>query len=394
MCDTIAIVRKNCVYFAKNSDRDANEGQVLEWNPRRRHAAGSTLKCTHIEIPQVEETFATLLSRPYWIWGAEMGTNEHGVCIGNETVFTKIPNEKKPGLIGMDLLRLALERADSAEKACNIIVSLLEQYGQGGGAMHEKRHMAYQNSFIVVDRTSGYVLETAGRQHAIEKIQGTRTISNGLTISGFAEKHSDFLKTRVSACRIRQGRTHHLAHKTLRPLHLFAALRDHGARYSNPSYRWINGAMAAPCMHAGGVLASAQTTGSWVTEMHKDGTVRHWVTGTAAPCTSLFKPVRIDEPLDYGKPEDRADSSLWWRHERFHRMIMRNPEQYRDLFVPERNAIEADWMENPPEPADALARHNELLDKWMAAASTIETRDVRPRYVQRYWRKRAQLAGL
>ncbi|HRK36270.1 MAG TPA: carcinine hydrolase/isopenicillin-N N-acyltransferase family protein [Candidatus Hydrogenedentes bacterium] len=394
MCDTIAIVRKDAVYFAKNSDRDPNEAQYLQWNARAQYAAGAKVKCTWIEIPQVEETYATLLSRPFWIWGAEMGTNEHGVCIGNETVFTKTKNEPKPGLIGMDLLRLALERADTAEKACSVIVSLLEQYGQGGGAGHEKRDFAYQNSFMIADPKSAFVLETAGRAHAIEKVDGTRTISNGLTIPGFAEKHSEYWKTRISSCRTRQGRTHMLSAKTRGVPHLFAALRDHGARYSEPAYRWINGAMASPCMHGGGVIASSQTTASWVTEMTKEHGIRHWVTATAAPCTSLFKPVRIDQPLSLGEPTDKADNSLWWRHEKFHRLVAQNPLAYRDLFVPERNALEADWSENPPEPTEAFAKHDELLDKWLAAARKLTPGDSRPGFVQKYWRVRNARAGL
>lgn len=394
MCDTIAIVRKDGVYFAKNSDRDPNEAQYLDWNPRAQHTAGAKVKCTWIEIPQVEETFATLLSKPYWTWGAEMGANERGVCIGNETVFTKTRNETTPGLIGLDLVRLGLERGETAEQACDAMASLLKQYGQGGGAGHENRRFAYQNSFIVADPKSAFVLETAGREHAIEKIGGTRTISNGLTIPGFAEMHSDYLKTRVSACRARQGRTHLLAHKTRGPQHLFAALRDHGARYSQPTYRWINGAMASPCMHGGGVLASAQTTASWVTEMTKDRGIRHWATATAAPCTGLFKPVCIEGPLDLGRPSDKVDGSLWWRHERFHRLVIQNPTAYHDLYVPERNAIEADWIDNPPDPAAAFAMYDELLKKWTDAAQKIHAADSRPSYVQKYWRKRAEMAGL
>ena len=52
-------------------------------------------------------THAVILSKPAWMWGAEMGANEHGVCIGNEAVWTKLngPEDEKEKLLGMDLLR-------------------------------------------------------------------------------------------------------------------------------------------------------------------------------------------------------------------------------------------------------------------------------------------------
>lgn len=392
MCDTIAIVRKKAIFFAKNSDRDPNEAQLLEWRPAQEHPAGSKLKCTWIEIPQAERTHAVLISRPFWMWGAEMGTNEHGVVIGNEAVFTKQPYAKT-GLTGMDMLRLALERADSAERACEVIVQLLETHGQGGGCGFENRDFTYHNSFMIADPNGAYVLETAGKLHAKERVEGTRPISNCLTIGGFAEKHGEYWKTRISGCRTRMGRMHHLASKTLGAQHLFAALRDHGARYSNPSYRWTNGGMNAACMHGGGILASAQTTGSWVTEI-LNGEVRHWVTATAAPCTSLFKPVRIDKPLALGSPQNKADDSLWWRHERFQRSVMRNPEPLRDCYVPERNALEAEWTDNPPDPAAAFAKGDELLSKWSDAVAKRSVEDTRPGQVKRYWQKRNQIAGV
>jgi dipeptidase len=392
MCDTAVVVRPGSVLFAKNSDRDPNEAQLLDWQPAADWTAGDRVRCTWIEIPQLAHTHAVLLSRPFWMWGAEIGANEHGVVIGNEAVFTREPLAET-GLTGMDLLRLALERASTAAEAVDVIVELLETHGQGGGCGHENRSFRYHNSFIVADGSEAWVLETAGRHSARERVEGARTISNGLTIPDFAERYSDRVKTWGSECRRRRARTQQLAERAAGPGDMMRLLRDHGEGRDWPAYRRLNGAMSAPCVHAGGLATASQTTASWVAELTPAG-ARHWVTGTAAPCVGLFKPVRVQEPLDLGPaPGDRADdTSLWWRHERVHRGLLCDPAQLAAPLLPERDALEERWLRDPPSPEVAFKEGDALLVRWSSRLQVAS--DVRPAFVRRYWSKRDRRAGL
>jgi dipeptidase len=394
MCDTIAVVGDGRVLFAKNSDRDPNEAQSLDWQPRRDHPAGSEVRCTWITIPQAPRTHAVLLSRPFWMWGAEMGSNEHGVTIGNEAVFTRQPYAKT-GLTGMDLLRLALERSETAEEAVGVITTLLERHGQGGGCGHESMAFTYHNSFLIADPRQAWVLETAGRHWATERVTGVRSISNGLTIPAFSEKHSDRINTWGSGCRLRQPRTEKLAGERHTVANLFHTLRDHGAGSPLPRYSWINGGLNAPCVHAAGLLGASQTTASWVAEL-RPGACQHWVTGTATPCTSLFKPARVEDPLDLGPPPtDRDDGqSLWWRHERFARCVLTNPRELMPLFQKERDAVQAKWLANVPDSRAAFAEGDALLAEWTRAVAGRVAKDVRPFWVRGYWAKRNRRANV
>jgi len=125
------------------------------------------------------------------MWGAEMGANEHGVVIGNEAVFS---NEEVPetGLLGMDLLHLALERSRSATEAVEVIVGLLERFEQGsvceyGGVM------MYHNSFLIVDRDTAWILETSACRWVAKRASDVWAISNGYTITTEWDRASDDL---------------------------------------------------------------------------------------------------------------------------------------------------------------------------------------------------------
>jgi len=386
-CDTMVatsdVTADGVTIFAKNSDREPNEAHQVIYVPAADHPPDTNVRCTYIEVPQVSHTYAVLLAKPFWIWGAEMGVNEYGLAIGNEAVFTKEPYDKKGGLTGMDLLRLALERARTAIEAVNVITDLLDKYGQGGNCGFQHRFY-YHNSFLIADPREAWVLETAGSHWAAKKVKGIYTISNGLTITDewdlaspdlvryavrkgwcksqrefdFARCYSDFLYTKFSDCRKRRKRSMDLLMKrqnviTVRTM--TEILRDHGED-ADGNWRPDRGLTGTNiCMHAGfGPIRGSQTTGSLICHLHpKHPTC--FFTGTAAPCTSIFKPVWLDTPLPSMGPKPTGiydPSTLFWRHEELHRTVLKDYEHRVELFQSERDILEERFIAQALDLAD------------------------------------------
>ena len=192
------VTTNRVVIFGKNSDRIAGELQNVEYFPEAHYVEGTLLECTHVSIPQVPSSFAVWLSKPEWMWGAEMGANEHGVVIGNEAIWTNQSYDNE-GLLGMDLVRLGLERGASASDALAVITSCLENCGQGGNC-DEKGNTFYHNSFLIADSQEAWVLETAGSYWVAEHItQGKRSISNTLSIFGKGDlRHSEIVQHAIN----------------------------------------------------------------------------------------------------------------------------------------------------------------------------------------------------
>ena len=196
-CDTMVVCAKYSEYgvnmLAKNSDRPSGEPQPLCFYEGREYSGDEMLKMTHLTIPQVKKTYSVVGSRPYWIWGFEMGYNEKGLIIANEAEFSRMDADSEDGILGMDMLRLALERADCARGAIDIITELLKKYGQKANAsMLTKR--IYENTFILVDKNEAWVLETAGREWALKKVTEKQGISNCYSIRDEMDLKSENLE--------------------------------------------------------------------------------------------------------------------------------------------------------------------------------------------------------
>ncbi len=327
MCDTLVALANSTedgsIIFGKNSDRPFNEVQLIVYSPRTKFEKGDMLKCTYIEIPQVSETNAILISQPYWMWGAEMGTNKYGVVIGNEAVYTHEPL-RRIGLLGMDLLRLGLERGKTAKEAMEIIIDLLEKFGQGGGCAYDDPSWMYHNSFIIVDTKEAYVLETADEWWIVEKVKTIRSISNSISIRGkgdlrkkeiiqhaiekgyckddydfdFAVTFSGSPISTIPSPYSRGGKSTHLLSENIgkiSPKLMMEFLREH---------------QAGICMHGG-----FESTGSQVSHLRNRKKSIHWFTGTTLPCVSLYKPYAF--PIEGQKyynpgPYQMVNSDWFW----------------------------------------------------------------------------------
>jgi secernin len=375
MCDTIvalpASVARRTMLFGKNSDRQRNEAQTVELFTAAEYASGSTLRCTYMTLPQVRRTHQVLLCRPFWVWGAEMGANEHGVAIGNEAMHARSPSPAIPALTGMDLVRLALERAHTAAEAIETIAALLEAHGQGGNCGHIAPSY-YNNGFIIADATEAFVMETVDREWLVERVEDVRALSNTYSIQHKVHRASSGLRRLMRefgwrgeknpsyAQVIADPQREHIGNAAgryacgtsllrlrsgeLEVADMMSILRDHGRGDEyHSAWRSTDAGERTLCMHAGDNEHRGQTVGSLVSELKPRACV-HWVTGTAAPCMSIFKPVLMDAPLPpHGvRPTDHFDrSSLWWRHERLHRRaLLGDMSAFLQDIGPERDAVE------------------------------------------------------
>jgi dipeptidase len=380
MCDTLVATKlattNGVAIFGKNSDRPPNEGQHLVYFPAADHAPGSNVKCTYIEIPQAAHTHAVFLSKPFWMWGAEMGVNEHGLVIGNEAVYSKIPPNKEPALLGMDMLRAALERAATPREALQVLIDLLEQFGQGGNCASHGNELYYHNSFLIANADDAWALETVDKQWAAQQVKDVYTISNCFTLGmqydlssdnlvGFAKQKgiakskddfhlsrdfSDFLYTTFGKGLIRRETTFGNLDSQKGKVSvetMMQTLRHHKHADFDPRTSITEQDV---CMHAGfGPIRISQSTASLVVYMDKDNPIL-FATGSAAPCTSLFKPFWIasrcasfldDEPA----PTHRADSnSLFWSHEKLHRAVLQNYRERLAAYSADRDALEKKFI--------------------------------------------------
>jgi dipeptidase len=134
---------------------------------------------------------------------------------------------------------------------------------------------------------------------------------------------------------------------------IMATLRDHNIKPSKQD-EWdpSQGSMKSPCMHYTSFITPSQSVGSHVAHLKKDLQI-HWVTGTSAPCTSIFKPIFLPKSgltAHFPRAEGEYDEeTLWWRHEKLHRLVLMDYQKRLNIYRDERNQMEAEFLKKTRE---------------------------------------------
>jgi dipeptidase len=115
-------------------------------------------------------------------------------------------------------------------------------------------------------------------------------------------------------------------------------------------FRPCNGGMNNVCLHATGLFAPSQTTGSMVAELNPDHAAPVWATGSAAPCLSLFKPFYTGSPCTderlFKAPGAMHDDAYWWKWESWHREALQNYPAAKSLWLAKALPLEQQWFSN------------------------------------------------
>jgi dipeptidase len=401
MCDCVVALAqataRRATLFGKNSDRERDESQPLRALPRAEHARDARVQCTYIEVPQIRETAAVLGTGPSWCWGLEQGVNEHGVLIGNESVFTHEELELPPeGLLGMDLLRLALERAATARQAVETIGHLIEAFGQGGqGWLHMS--LGYSNGFLIADRNEAWSLQTSSRRWVAKRVEGLGAISNLPSIGDDWELGSEdverfaiergwwsaergrlhfeqaYWSTRLFVAAGSEGRLRRStnllesARGGLSEREVFSLLRDHGGETVPPPADKREETYYTLCAHND---VQGDTAASMVVAL--DRPVRWFALGS--PCTNVYLPLFLDGkvPEVLTRAGERPEpGSAWWTFKRLQRLA---EADFADRLPRVRAALdplEEEWLGWADASGDPTGRMEEATARALEACNRL-----------------------
>ena len=283
----------------------------------------------------------------------------------------------------MDLVRLGLERGQTANEALDHMTALLGEHGQGGIADSHSNE-PYFCSFLIADPQSAWVLETSGRTWVAAPVLDSAAISNRLTIRNEWTRaspdvpagadwdtwrspdaptgHADRRLAASRACLAARSP------ESLGPADFAAHLRDHGGGSWGapasapdsvsplPEEALPDGTGVTVCMH---IRRYQNTTSSMIAELpaDQDAPLRAWV-APGSPCVSVYVPVFPPAAV----PPQLGDARVWSRFAALRDRVEREPEalaEIRAVFGP----LETELWAEADEVAGRREEHRPFVER-------------------------------
>jgi secernin len=181
--------------FGHNCRQPGRVALCLHRSPGKAHAPDERVSLHRAVLPQARETLTTVGLQALGQWGYLHGFNVCGVAIGCTALRTRLACDA-PGLLGIELVRLALERAHTARQAVDLIGDLVSRHGQGSTDENP-----IDSAFLIADGREAFTLETAGRFWAQQEVRQARAMSDFCTI----RQDWDRVAHGLAACAMEHG---------------------------------------------------------------------------------------------------------------------------------------------------------------------------------------------
>jgi secernin len=313
MCDTITLKGETCTLLAKNSDRHTRESQYI-W-----YAADPFDECRHPELledhssysatswkelqqvlERYDHPYPALISTPSWMWGAEMGVNTQGVAIASEPVFSNSrASYQQSGLLGDDILRIALHNSATAALARDQIIDLIVHHGQGGSSGYLGK-LHHHSTYLITDAQQTIILESAGSHWAWKQVHHSTSLSDCYSLRSdydrsdqmdlpddFKGSYQDLFHSRMVKGDYRLAYTRSAIYGRSADLDTARSImRSHITAYKHSGVGSI-------CMHPD-PISQLQTTSSMIVGCSKEtGISQAWATCAPCPCSAIYLPLPV-----------------------------------------------------------------------------------------------------
>jgi secernin len=184
--------------FGYNDNGPFGEPFALSRVAGRRTTPGETLSLDRLTLAQPRRLHTTLALRAGAEWGYRCGVNERGVAVGLTSHSTHL---RRPagGLLGPEMVRLALERADSAAQAVEATLDLIRRHGQGAPSPDG----GDDATLLVADPRDAFLIQMCGPYAAVRTIR----TATAVTAAGLIRQDWDYLSPELPSLAISEGWT-------------------------------------------------------------------------------------------------------------------------------------------------------------------------------------------